>query len=192
MSETTIFPLSDISDFLPNSNRCLSFKYTAKSIRSHTAQNLQGSLSCQKVTQVELGGSCWRILPEWYWFYDPGCLVPPPEASYWSQVLVWWHKPLMIIQQCQERRTRRRWTLCGSPNVQNGRDRRQLGLGSVVTLQVLLKTLTPLNDNYALKRTFTTSRDFALQPRKDWLAPDSPCWLPLVKGKTCLTCHVPI
>ena len=97
----------------------------------HTAQNLQGSLSCQKVTQVELGGSCWRILPEWYWFYDPGCLVLPPEASYWSQVVVWWHKPLMIIQQCQERRTRRRWTLCGLPNVQNGCDRRQLGLGSV-------------------------------------------------------------
>ena len=100
-------------------------------MRRHTAQNLQGSLSCQKVTQVELGGSCWRILPEWYWFYDPGCLVLPPEASYWSQVVVWWHKPLMIIQQCQERRTRRRWTLCGLPNVQNGCDRRQLGLGSV-------------------------------------------------------------
>ena len=30
----------------------------------HTAQNLQGSLSCQKVTQVELGSSCWRIIPE--------------------------------------------------------------------------------------------------------------------------------
>ena len=31
---------------------------------AHTAQNLRGSLACQKVTQVELGGSCWRILPE--------------------------------------------------------------------------------------------------------------------------------
>ena len=29
-----------------------------------SAQNLRGSLSCQKVTQVELGGYCWRILPE--------------------------------------------------------------------------------------------------------------------------------
>ena len=68
----------------------------------------------------------WMILILWSW-----CLVPPPEASYWSQVVVWWHKPLMIIQQCQERRTRRRWTLCGSPTVQNGRARRQPGLGSV-------------------------------------------------------------
>ena len=114
-------------------------------MHAHTAKTLWGSLTCQKVTQVELGGSCWRSLPEWYWFYDPGCLVPPPEASYWLQVLVWWHKPLMIIEQCQERRTRWRWTLCGSPNVQNGRDRRQLGLGSVVTLMKTFQIFKVLN-----------------------------------------------
>ena len=48
------------------------------------------------------------------------CKVAPYEASYWSAALDWWHKPLMIIQQFQDRSTRRRWTLSGSTNVQNG------------------------------------------------------------------------
>ena len=32
----------------------------------------------------------------------------------------------------------------------------------------------------------------AQQPRRDWLEPDSPSWLPRVKGKSCLTFHVSI